>query len=641
MKTLLLLVICLPLLSQSDEGFIYAKISMRNGMEYQGTVQWVVNDEKDLYWFDSFEAIKQENEFVRYVSNDQLSKIEENEDPHILDGTFRTRNQRLNGHQFVCYYGDIKSIQVDLKDYAIVTLKNNKKIEVKGTGASNTNIIVNHKSNDFIKLKWRDIDRIDFTETPKQLKQKLESPLYGEVKTFDETFEGLVQWDYKQSLGSDELFGYEHNFLFKQIHSIKKLNDYSIQVILRNGKEYQLKSYYQLSQWDRHIIVKDRDFGHVKIPWQDFHFIQFKTDDDIYIPKYNDFFISRPLQATVILEDNRSIFGRLVYDLDESNNSEMLDGKSNGLYYSIPFRNISSIIPSDSGSARVKLRNKTYLNMYGTVDVSNKNDGLLVWADSAEPKYVPWSHVRSIELEELGYFMVKTPLSILFFLLILGLIITIILRRQNVSITGYYLSALRLFPIKLLKLYSGGLIFTVSYASLLLIIGFVFLSALYDWIFNSVDYELWNQYLFITFYISFIIVIVYTSLISTILINHYIQANKSKNKYLKKLPYKLINKKSFVALNDVEYLKSNDNYVSVYSKKKQHFLIRQTLSSLEEQLDPRHFQRIHRQYMVNINCITSFNAMTNGRYQVDLSSGQHVLVSRKYAHKLKQIYMNN
>jgi DNA-binding LytR/AlgR family response regulator len=56
-----------------------------------------------------------------------------------------------------------------------------------------------------------------------------------------------------------------------------------------------------------------------------------------------------------------------------------------------------------------------------------------------------------------------------------------------------------------------------------------------------------------------------------------------------------------VFFNDLLYLESDANYVTLHLKSQKKVMVRSTLNDFIEQLDPEMFTRIHRSYSVNIN----------------------------------------
>lgn len=66
-------------------------------------------------------------------------------------------------------------------------------------------------------------------------------------------------------------------------------------------------------------------------------------------------------------------------------------------------------------------------------------------------------------------------------------------------------------------------------------------------------------------------------------------------------------KKVFV--NDIEYIESWKDYVKLFLTSDQPFLVKQSISSMENLLSEHKFMRVHRSYMVSIDKIAGYNAV--------------------------------
>ena len=64
------------------------------------------------------------------------------------------------------------------------------------------------------------------------------------------------------------------------------------------------------------------------------------------------------------------------------------------------------------------------------------------------------------------------------------------------------------------------------------------------------------------------------------------------------------NKMIFVKLDDIAYFKSDDKYVSLFTKQGKDIITEQTLVELEEKL-PDHFMRVHRSIIINTQYVLS------------------------------------
>ena len=110
---------------------------------------------------------------------------------------------------------------------------------------------------------------------------------------------------------------------------------------------------------------------------------------------------------------------------------------------------------------------------------------------------------------------------------------------------------------------------------------------------------------------------------------------KAGSKYLERLVIKSAGRIYFLETHDIDWIEAEGNYVSVHSGKKAH-LLRETISSLEAQLDPRKFVRIHRSSIVRIDRIHELQPWFHGEYRVILQGGTQLTLSRNYREKLQE-----
>jgi len=110
---------------------------------------------------------------------------------------------------------------------------------------------------------------------------------------------------------------------------------------------------------------------------------------------------------------------------------------------------------------------------------------------------------------------------------------------------------------------------------------------------------------------------------------------KAGNKYLERLVIKASGRIYFLETSEIDWIEAEGNYVSVHSAKKSH-LLRETISSLEAQLDPRKFLRIHRSSIVRIDRIQELQPWFHGEYRIILLNGTQLTLSRNYRDKLQE-----
>jgi two-component system LytT family response regulator len=109
---------------------------------------------------------------------------------------------------------------------------------------------------------------------------------------------------------------------------------------------------------------------------------------------------------------------------------------------------------------------------------------------------------------------------------------------------------------------------------------------------------------------------------------------KAGNKYLERLVIKGGGRIYFLETAEIDWIEAEGNYVSVHSAKKSH-LLRETISSLEAQLDPKKFVRIHRSSIVRLDHIQELQPWFHGEYRIILHDGTQLTLSRNFKDKLQ------
>lgn len=63
----------------------------------------------------------------------------------------------------------------------------------------------------------------------------------------------------------------------------------------------------------------------------------------------------------------------------------------------------------------------------------------------------------------------------------------------------------------------------------------------------------------------------------------------------------------FIDFNDIIYVEASNNYSKILLVDGKHFTISKTLKDVQEVFEERHFLRVHRQFIINLNCLKQFN----------------------------------
>ena len=116
-------------------------------------------------------------------------------------------------------------------------------------------------------------------------------------------------------------------------------------------------------------------------------------------------------------------------------------------------------------------------------------------------------------------------------------------------------------------------------------------------------------------------------------IKKLLQTIQSPNQYLERLLIKQAGRIVILNCKEISSIKAMDDYAEI-STTKESYLIQQSLSHLEQRLNPDQFMRVHRSYIVNIDAIRDIVALSSSRYKLFLKDGAEIFVSRSGYKKL-------
>jgi len=104
--------------------------------------------------------------------------------------------------------------------------------------------------------------------------------------------------------------------------------------------------------------------------------------------------------------------------------------------------------------------------------------------------------------------------------------------------------------------------------------------------------------------------------------------------YPEKIAIKDSGKITLVPAREIDWIDAAGDYMCVHAKGETH-VMRITMKELEQQLDPRVFQRIHRSTIVNLGRVREICAHINGEYHLVLNNGERLKMSRSYKNKVQ------
>jgi len=99
-------------------------------------------------------------------------------------------------------------------------------------------------------------------------------------------------------------------------------------------------------------------------------------------------------------------------------------------------------------------------------------------------------------------------------------------------------------------------------------------------------------------------------------------------------------KARLLSIDEIDWAEAANNYVEVHSAGKTH-LLRGTLSSLEDRLDPNRYLRINRSQIVRLDFIDELEPWFHGEYKVLLQDGSKLSWSRRYRDRNQELVLES
>jgi len=101
-------------------------------------------------------------------------------------------------------------------------------------------------------------------------------------------------------------------------------------------------------------------------------------------------------------------------------------------------------------------------------------------------------------------------------------------------------------------------------------------------------------------------------------------------RYVSRFPVRTGSRIQVVLTEDIEWVAAAGDYAELHGGGRG-YLLRETMNSLEQKLDPAQFLRIHRSRIVRTRCIRELHSIDNREYLVKLSDGSEHRSSRSYS----------
>ena len=386
------------------QGFLYGRITTVGGTVHEGRIRFGGTGE--AFWGDTFNGVKVENPWVALVPEER--RPTERRPIEILGLEIADREHPVDLERpFMARFGDIARIEA-LGDEVRVTLKSGAVFDLDRWSASDFDdgVRVWDGGGRAVDLDSLRVRTIEFLATPALGAAPYR--LHGTVRTRQGEFSGFVQWGREKCVGSDDLIGrtVDGTMLrvrFDSVRSIERRSGAGSVVTLLDGREVALSATADVGEGNRGMYVDDRRYGRVLISWGAFERVDFGPGGSG--PAYDEFPPGRPLRGSVTTRSGERLFGRLVFDLDESETVETLDAPFEGVDFTIPLDRVASIEPPGgrgwgASLARVTLDEGDPLYLEPAGDLGAAHAGMLVLeGDAPGARYVPWSDVARIDFD--------------------------------------------------------------------------------------------------------------------------------------------------------------------------------------------------------------------------------------------------
>lgn len=111
---------------------------------------------------------------------------------------------------------------------------------------------------------------------------------------------------------------------------------------------------------------------------------------------------------------------------------------------------------------------------------------------------------------------------------------------------------------------------------------------------------------------------------------------KAKSSHIERLVIKAGGRAFFLKTDEIDWIEAEGKYVRLHVGKES-YLLREAIGSMESQLDPKKFPRIHRSTIVNIERVRELQPWFHNEYRVILKDGTELMLSRSCRKRLGEL----
>ena len=111
---------------------------------------------------------------------------------------------------------------------------------------------------------------------------------------------------------------------------------------------------------------------------------------------------------------------------------------------------------------------------------------------------------------------------------------------------------------------------------------------------------------------------------------------RAQSSHMERMVIKAGGRAFFLKTDEIDWVEAEGKYVRLHVGKES-YLVREAISTLESQLDPKKFLRIHRSTIVNIDRIRELQPWFHNEYRVILRDGTELMLSRSCRKRLSEL----
>jgi two-component system, LytTR family, response regulator len=111
---------------------------------------------------------------------------------------------------------------------------------------------------------------------------------------------------------------------------------------------------------------------------------------------------------------------------------------------------------------------------------------------------------------------------------------------------------------------------------------------------------------------------------------------RARSSHIERLVIKSGGRAFFLKTDEIDWIEAEGKYVRLHAGKES-YLLREAIGSIEGQLDPKKFPRIHRSTIINIDRVRELQPWFHNEYRVILHDGTELMLSRSCRKKLGEL----